>query len=154
MKISYQLNTAAHLIAGITIGLTGFFAFLMHAHIAESSGDSLPGYFPVSGGIICLLTGWNTLGNRPGFGGMASIASGLRAMIFSIMVCCALFGLYYIYLALLQGLYLDPFRALFDWFRISFEFFIGTISAEVWVIIILGGAISGRITGMANYSWR
>lgn len=154
MKRTYSTFTAPKLIAAILLGATGYFASEMHLSLAANSGSAFPYWVSNVGAICFAIIGWKSLGPRPGFGGMASIALGWRAAILALFVTCIVYGMLYQGQALLNGQYLDPFKTIFDWFRISFEFMVDTFSLPVWGILLIGGAIAGRATGTAFRHWR
>jgi hypothetical protein len=149
-----KLNTAANLIGGLLLGLTGYVAMEVHRTTQVKLGETMPFWLSLVSGGCFFVFGWNGLGHNAGFGGMRSLANGLRATLLAAMATCIVFGLIFICGQLLGGYYLDPFKTIFAWFRISFEYFIDTFSVPVWTILIIGGLISGRLTGMANWRWR
>lgn len=149
-----KLNTAANLIGGILLGLTGYIAMEVHRSTQVQLGETLPDWLSFVAAGCFFIFGWTNLGHSAGFGGMASLSRGLRSTILALMATCIVFGMIFIAGQLWSGYYLDPFKTIFDWFRISFEYFIDTFSVPVWAVLVLGGLISGRLTGMANFNWR
>jgi hypothetical protein len=149
-----NLNTSANLIGGILLGVTGYLAMEVHRMNAFELGKTLPFWLSFVGAGCFAYFGWTSLGHNPGFGEMRSLAAGLRAMILSLMASCIVFGLIFIGKQLMEGFYLNPFTTLFDWFRVSFEYFLDTFTLPVWSILLLGSLIAGRLTGLANFRWR
>lgn len=149
-----HLNTAANLIGAILLGITGYLAMEVHRSTAFELGKTVPYWLSFVTLICFAYFGWTSLGRNPGFGEMRSLAAGLRAMILALMASCIVLGAIFIAGQLMEGFYLNPFTTMFDWFRVSFEYFLDTFSIPVWSVLLLGGLIAGRLTGIANYRWR
>jgi hypothetical protein len=144
----------ANLVGGLLMALTGFIAMELHRAGSFGQGISLPYWLSYVGAFVFFIFGWISLGHNAGFGGVRSLTSGFRTMIVSLMASCIVFGLIFISGQLLAGFYLDPFKTVFAWFRVSYEYFLDTFTIPVWSVLILGSQISGRLTGIANYRWR
>jgi hypothetical protein len=154
MYRQYKLNKMANLVGGLLMAATGGIAMEVHRAGAFGQGISMPVWLSAVGAFCFFIFGWNSLGHNAGFGGTRSLTSGFRSMLLALMATCIVFGLIFISGQLLAGFYLDPFKTVFDWFRISYEYFLDTFSIPVWSVLILGSLISGRLTGIANYRWR
>lgn len=151
---TYKLNTMANLVGGLLMALTGFCAMEVHRANSFGQGVSMPFWLSLVGAFCFFIFGWNSLGHNAGFGGVRSLTSGFRAMLLALMASCIVFGLIFIGGQLLAGFYLDPFKTVFDWFRVSYEYFLDTFTIPVWAVLILGALISGRLTGIVNWRWR
>lgn len=149
-----KLNTAANLFGAILLGMTGYVALIVHRLIEFEKGNTLPIYWPYVAAVCFALLGWHSLGHNAGFGGVRSLSAGLRAMILGMMASSIMFGLIFIGAQLVAGFYINPTNTVFDWFRVSFEYFVDTFNLHVWAILLIGSLISGRLTGLANYRWR
>ena len=144
----------ANMVGAILMAITGYIAMEIHRINAFDDGSSLPYWLSYVGAVCFMFFGWNSLGHNAGFGGMKSMTSGIRTMVLALMASCIVFGLIFIAGQLLAGFYLDPFKTVFDWFRISYEYFLDTFTWPVWSVLILGALISGRLTGLAHFHWR
>jgi hypothetical protein len=149
-----KLNTMANMVGGLLMAATGFAAMEVHRAGSFGQGVSMPIWLSAVGAFVFFIFGWTTLGHNAGFGSIRSLTSGFRAMLLALMATCIVFGLIFITAQLIAGFYLDPFKTIFDWFRISYEYFLDTFTLPVWSVLILGSLISGRLTGIANYRWR
>ncbi len=146
------MPTAAKLVAGICFAIIGFLAALMFNATAETETGLGPSIL-TSAAIIGFLCGWVVLGRRPGLGGFESVASGIAAVIASLVFACILYGFSNFMSGLMHGAYASPMQALVSWLRVSVLLFVQTVTPSVWSILVLGGAIAGRLTGIANFRW-
>jgi hypothetical protein len=149
-----KLNKMANLVGGLLMALTGFIAMEIHRANSYELGVSMPYWLSYIGAFCFFIFGWISLGHNAGFGGVRSMTSAFRAMIVALMASCIIFGLIFIGGQLLAGFYLDPFKTVFAWFRVSYEYFLDTFTIPVWSALIVGSLVSGRLTGLANYHWR
>lgn len=144
----------ANVVGFVLLGLTGYAAMETQRAFGLKLGAVVPDWLSFVSAFCFGIFGWFGLGYNAGFGGFRSLVSGLRYMVLALMFTCIVFGVIFIVGQLLRGFYLDPFKTIFDWFRISFDYFIDTFNIPVWSVLVLGALISGRLTGIAAYRWR
>ena len=149
------LNTAGRLIGGILLGLLGFVAF--RAFIG--SGGTITGGIPDSAPYITaacfFVAGYRDLGGLAGLNGANAALTGLRSTVVGMLIACVVFALLLMARSFIQGQYLDPYKAVFDWIRLIFDLFIqAALSPVMLPILVIGGAISGILVAKVNYNWR
>lgn len=146
------MPTSAKLIAAICFALTAFIAASLF-NTGEVGVIGLSDYMVIGASAIGAICGWFVLGDKAGYGGFDSVFKGITAAITSLMIICILFGLNKFAVGLTNGSFGHPMDAVVSWVRFSILLFTQTFNVPVWTVIILGGALSGRITGMVNARW-
>ncbi|PIB25630.1 hypothetical protein BFP76_00380 [Amylibacter kogurei] len=146
------MPTGAKLVAAITLMIVAYIAsaVFMQSRVTELN---LMSSLLTGSAVIGFVTGWIVLGNEPGYGGIDSIAAGWRAIIVGVVVACFVYGLVVVTGTMADGGFSEPLNAVIAWIRISLTMMLRSFDPFVWVILFLGGAIAGRLTGIANKRW-
>jgi hypothetical protein len=146
------MPTAPKLIAAILLAATALIvAFVYRLGYPELTFKF--GYYLLAccvGGIV----GWFTLGQNPYFGGLNSILAGVRANAIMSVVGAIAFALVSVWTGMSDHDFSNPFQVPISLITRSVAYFSSALTVKIWTVMILGGAVSGRITGIANFHWR
>ncbi len=112
-------------------------------------------YFPLTIACIGLWQGWYVMGNRAGAGFSAAIANGLRVSVQIAFFGLLLFSLRTMFIRSAGGTYgADPFSAVVAALELYVEYFLQSLTIEIWGALFVGGIIGGIGTEMAARAWR
>ncbi len=146
------MPTAPKLIAAILLALTALIvAYTYRLGYPELTFKKE--YYILAGGVG-FVVGWYTLGQRPFFGGLDSIVAGIRANIIMAIVGAICFAFVSVWNGMGEHAFNNPFQVPISWIMRSISYFMSALTLKIWTIMVLAGAISGRLTGVANYHWR
>lgn len=146
------MPTAPKLIAAILLAATALIVAFTYQLGYPDQPFKTP-YYLLSGGIG-VIVGWFTLGQRPFFGGLDSIVAGVRAIIIMSVVGAVAFALVSVWNGMGEHAFNNPFQVPISIITRSIVYFSSALTLKIWIIMLLGGAVSGRLTGMANLHWR
>lgn len=146
------MPTAPKLIAALLMALTALIvAYTYRLGYPELTFKM--GYYILAAGVG-FLVGWYTLGQKPYFGGVDSIVAGIRANIIMAIVGAICFAFVSVWNGMGEHAFNNPFQVPISWIMRSISYFMSALTIKIWTIMVLAGAISGRLTGVANYHWR
>ncbi len=146
------MPTAPKLIAAILMALTALL-------VAYTYGLGYPEqtfkkeFYMLAGGVG-FTVGWYTLGQKPFFGGVDSMLSGIRANIIMSIVGAICFAFISVWNGMGEHAFNNPFQVPISWVMRSISYFTSALTLKIWAIMLIAGAVSGRLTGMANLRWR
>jgi hypothetical protein len=146
------MPTAPKLVAALLLALTAVLA--AYAYSLGFPTKSFKGNYYLMSAGLGFLVGWYTLGQRPYFGGLDSVVAGVRANIILAMVAAISFALVSVWNGMGDHAFNNPFQVPITWITRSIAYFVSGLTIEVWAILLLAGAVAGRLTGVANYHWR
>lgn len=146
------MPTAAKLIAGIFLGLLA--VLVAYIYQLDYPTRTFEMEFYLVSGLIGFCVGWYTLGQKAYFGGWKSIMAGIRSVVALAIVSSILFGLYHVFVGMGDHAYHNPMQVPITWIRISIAYFSSSLRVDIWSVMIIVGALAGRVTGIANWHWR
>lgn len=146
------MPTAPKMIAGIFHCLLAMLvAYIYQLDYPTSSFES--DYYIIAG-LIGFGVGWYTLGQNAYFGGWNSVLAGLRSVILLAIVASILFALYHVFMGMRDHAYYQPMQVPISWIKTSIAYFSSSLRVDIWSVMIIAGALAGRVTGIANWHWR
>ncbi len=146
------MPTAPKLIAAILLALTALIvAYAYRLGYPELTFKKE--FYMLSGGVG-LIVGWFTLGQKPYFGGVDSMVAGIRANIIMSIVGAICFAFVSVWNGMGEHAFNNPFQVPISWVMRSIGYFISALTFKIWAIMLITGAVSGRLTGVANLHWR
>ncbi len=146
------MPTAPKLIAGIILGLLA--VLVAYIYQLDYPTVSFDNSFYMISGLIGFGVGWYTLGQNSYFGGWNSVVAGVRSVVVLALVASILFGLYHVYIGMTEHAYHKPMQVPITWIRKSIAYFSSSLRVDIWGVMIVFGALAGRLTGIANWHWR
>lgn len=146
------MPTAPKLIAALLLTLTAVIVAYTYS-LGYPDQTFKRNYYMLAGGVG-FVVGWYTLGQKPYFGGVDSILAGIRAVIIMAIVAAIAFAFVSVWNGMGEHAFNNPFQVPISWITRSIANFISALTIKIWAILLLAGAISGRLTGVANLHWR
>lgn len=112
-------------------------------------------YFKITVAIIGFWQGWMVMGNRAGAGFSTGMSNGLRTSVQIAFFALAVFALREMFMRSVGGTYgANPADALTGAMELFLEYFMQTLTIQVWVVLLVGGIIGGILTEIAAKMWR
>jgi hypothetical protein len=113
-------------------------------------------YFPLTIALIGLVNGWMVIGTRAGAGLQAAIANGLRTSVQIAFFGLLLFALRRMFLRAADLAYSGSGfgAAIGDAISYFIEFFLQSLTLEIWGVLFVGGIVGGLLTEWAARAWR
>jgi hypothetical protein len=146
------MPTAPKLIAATLMGLTALLVAYTYS-LGYPEQTFKKDYYMLAGGVG-FVVGWYTLGQKPYFGGMDSIMAGIRANIIMSIVGAICFAFISVWNGMGEHAFNNPFQVPISWVMRSIAYFTSALTFKIWAILLIAGAVSGRLTGVANMHWR
>jgi len=146
------MPTAPKLIAGILLSLTAVLVAYMYTFGFPNQTFKKEYYMLAAG--VGFLVGWYTLGQKPFFGGKDSVVAGIRANIIMALVAAFSFALVSVWNGMGEHDFNNPFQVPITLITRSIAYFTAGLTVKICSIVLLTGALSGRLTGLANLHWR
>lgn len=146
------MPTAPKLIAAILLALTALIVAYTY-QLGYPDQTFKKEYYMLATGVG-FVVGWYTLGQKPYFGGLDSITAGIRANIIMSIVGAISFSFVSVWNGMGEHAFNNPFQVPISLIMRSIAYFMSALTIKIWAIMVLTGAISGRLTGVANFHWR
>jgi hypothetical protein len=146
------MPTAPKLIAATLMALTALLVAYTYS-LGYPEQTFKKDYYMLAGGVG-FVVGWYTLGQKPYFGGMDSIMAGIRANIIMSIVGAICFAFISVWNGMGEHAFNNPFQVPISWVMRSIAYFTSALTIKIWAILLIAGAVSGRLTGVANMHWR
>ncbi len=146
------MPTGAKLVGGAVFFAVAWYAALQ---VLLTLPEGTPArYFPLTIAVIGLWQGWYVMGNRAGAGFTAAIANGLRTSAQIAFFGLLLFALRTMFLRSADLRYDSPGEATIESLELFLEYFLQSLTIEIWGALFVGGIIGGIVTEMAARAWR
>ncbi|MEJ6395019.1 TrgA family protein [Gymnodinialimonas sp. 2305UL16-5] len=146
------MPTGSKLIGAITFFAVGWFAALQ---VLKTLPEGTPAtYFPLVIALIGLTQGWMLAGVRAGAGFSAAISTGLRTSLQIAFLGLALFALRTMFMRSANLRYDNPGEATIETLELFLEYFLQSLTLEIWGTLLVGGVIAGIATEFAAKAWR
>lgn len=146
------MPTAPKLIAAILLALTALIVAYTY-RLGYPDLTFKKEYYMLAGGVG-FVVGWYTLGQKPYYGGVDSIAAGIRANIIMSIVGAICFAFISVWNGMGEHAFNNPFQVPISWVTRSIAYFTSALTLKIWAIMLIAGAVAGRLTGVANLHWR
>lgn len=148
------MPTGAKLVAAIAFFAVGWYAALQVVPTFPE-GTAMT-YFPLTIALIGLVNGWMVMGKRAGEGVQLAIANGLRTSLQIVFFGLLLFSLRRMFMRAADLAYVNSGfgRAIGDALSYFLEFFMQSLTVEIWGALFVGGIVGGLLTEWAARSWR
>lgn len=149
------MPTASKLVAFICYALIAVLCGVIwwSTSIYASNAAYLYRFLPLIG-ILGGLVGWFGVGPQPHLGGFRSIALGLKGSIILVFVVAVFFAIWRIGAIMFSGGVLEPLQMFRLIIRFLFDHMMAFGVPNALFVLILGGALAGRLTGLSNKYWR
>lgn len=146
------MPTGAKLIGGLLYFAVGWYAALQ---VIPTFPEGTPmRFFPLTIACIGLWQGWYVMGNRAGAGFPAAVANGLRVSAQIAFFGLLLFALRTMFQRSANLRYDNPGAATIDTLNLFLEYFMQSLTIEIWGALFVGGIIGGLGTEFASRAWR
>ena len=104
--------------------------------------------------VIGLVNGWMVIGTRAGEGVTQAIANGLRTSVQIAFFSILYFALREMFILSARLRYSGFGEAITDATNFFLEYFLQTLTIEVWGVLFVGGIVGGLLTEWAAKAWR
>lgn len=146
------MPTGSKLVGAILFFGVGWYAALQ---VLLTLPEGTPArYFPLTIALIGLWQGWMLMGNRAGAGFVVAIANGLRTSVQIAFFGLLLFALRQMFLRSANLRYDGPGEATIDTLNLFLEYFMQSLTVEIWGALLVGGLVAGILTEIAARVWR
>lgn len=132
-----------------TIGYLG----AMQAKLTFEEGTPAT-YFNITIALIGLLQGWMVVGSRAGSGMVLAASNGLRAGAQIAFFGLLLFSLRTMFLRSMDLRYSAPGEAVTAAMELFVQYFLQSLTVNIWAVLLVGGIIGGIVTELAARAWR
>ncbi|MEJ6388835.1 TrgA family protein [Gymnodinialimonas ulvae] len=148
------MPTGSKLVGAVLFCAIGYYAALQVIPTFPE-GTSMT-YFPLVIALIGLANGWMVIGTRAGAGLNAAIANGLRTSLQIVFFGLLLFSLRRMFIRAADLAYTNSGlgHAISDALTFFMEFFIQSLTIEIWGVLFVGGIVGGLLTEWAAKTWR
>lgn len=146
------MPTGARLVGGLLFFGVGWYTALQ---VLLTVPEGTPAtYFPLTIALIGLVQGWMVIGARAGEGFGLAVANGLRTSIQIAFFGLLLFALRTMFIRSANLRYDNPGEAAFETLELFLEYFLQSLTVEVWGALFVGGVFGGLLTELAGRAWR
>ena len=146
------MPTGAKLAGGIIFFVIAF-AAAIQAKATFPEGMAAT-YFTWTIGAIGFWQGWMVMGNRAGAGFSVGISNGLRTPVQIAFFGLGLFALRTMFMRSANLRYDNPGAATTDAMALFLEYFLQSLTVEMWGVLLVGGILGGILTEFAARAWR
>lgn len=146
------MPTAAKLVGGLALALTGAIAAWIFVEL-NSDSYRIGWRFIGGNGVVGFFAGWYALGRDPGRGIFSAVFHGVRSLVFLLLGSAMLFSAIFILGNLERNNFRDPVDLPLLWIDTTFRYAWAALQQEVVIALLVGGAISGIVTWMADRRW-
>ncbi len=148
------MPTGSKLVGAVLFFAIGWYAALQVIPTFPE-GTSMT-YFPLTIALIGLVNGWMVIGTRAGAGVQTAIANGLRTSVQIAMFGLLLFSLRRMFLRAADLAYAGSGfgTAISDSISYFIEYFMQSLTIEIWGVLFVGGIVGGLLTEWAGRAWR
>lgn len=139
------------------IGAVAFFAvgWVAAQQVLLTLPEGTPArFFPLTIALIGLWQGWWVMGSRAGNGYGVAIADGLRTALQIAILGLTLFALRTMFLRSAELRYDSPGEATIAALELFLEYFMQSLTVEIWGALFIGGILGGFVTELAARAWR
>lgn len=148
------MPTGSKLVGAVLFCAIGYYAALQ---VIPTFPEGTPmTYFPLVIALIGLVNGWFVIGARAGDGINGAIANGLRTSLQILFFGLLLFALRRMFIRASDLAYTNSGfgHAIADALTFFMEFFLQSLTVEIWGVLFVGGIVGGLLTEWAARSWR
>lgn len=146
------MPTGAKLASAIIFFAIGYLG-AMQAKLTFEEGTPAT-YFNLTIAIIGFFNGWLFVGKRAGRGYFFGGANGLQAGVQIAFFGLSLFALRTMFLRSMDLRYSAPGEAVTEAMDLFLQYFLQSLTVEIWGVLLVGGIIGGLVTEMAGRAWR
>ncbi|GAB5446364.1 TrgA family protein [Gymnodinialimonas sp.] len=146
------MPTGAKLAGAIIFFAIGYVG-AMQAKLTFEEGTPAT-YFNITIAMIGLLQGWMVVGRRAGEGFVFAASNGLRAGAQIAFFGLVLFALRTMFLRSMDLRYSAPGEAATEAMELFLQYFLQSLTVEIWSVLLIGGIIGGLLTELAGRAWR
>lgn len=146
------MPTGAKLASAIIFFAIGYVG-AMQAKLTFEEGTPAT-YFNITIAMIGLLQGWMVVGRRAGEGFGLAASNGLRAGAQIAFFGLVLFALRTMFLRSMDLRYSAPGEAVTEAMELFLQYFLQSLTVEIWTVLLVGGIIGGILTEIASRAWR
>ncbi len=143
--------TAAKLIGALILALTALYS--THLFISANTTPYLRDEIYYMNTMLGFLVGWRSIGFDPGFGGMWSIVSGIRACVLLVFISAITFGAWTVAIKLEKFFIREFGDVLVQWYDATLGYFSLISDPNILLVLLIGGCLSGIGAGLANRYW-
>ena len=146
--------TFAHVVAAILFGALAWFVSEFQIEPLFPEGFD-PGRFAEVNAAVGALCGWNVMGGRAARSGVASsISLGFTTILVTVFVALFLQSFYDMIIRSLRREYDGPAEAVIAVFELLAGHLATMSTPQVWSTLLVGGIVSGIVTGFFGRIWR
>ncbi|MEX3015512.1 TrgA family protein [Gymnodinialimonas hymeniacidonis] len=146
------MPTGSKLVGAVLFFAVGWYAALQVIPTFPE-GTSMR-FFPLTIALIGLVNGWMVMGARAGDGMRAAVANGLRTSLQIAFFGLLLFSLRQMFLRSADLRYSGFGEAIGDAMSQFIEYFVQSMTIEIWGVLFVGGIVGGLLTEWAARAWR
>lgn len=146
------MPTGAKLAGGLLFFAVAYVA-AMQAKLTFEEGTPAT-YFNITIALIGLWQGWMVMGKRAGAGFSVAISNGLRTSVQIAFFGLGLFALRTMFIRSADLRYDNPGEATVETMELFLEYFLQSLTVEVWGVLLVGGLVGGILTEIASKAWR
>ena len=146
------MPTGAKLAGAILFFGIGYYGAMM-AKLTFEEGTPAT-YFNITIAFIGFFQGWMFVGKRAGRGYFFGAANGLQAGVQIAFFGLLLFALRTMFLRSADLRYSAPGEAATEAMELFLEYFLQSLTPQIWGVLLVGGIIGGLITEVAGRAWR
>ena len=143
--------TATKLVGAILLALTSLYS--THLFLSVNTTPYLGVEIYYMNTILGFLVGWRSIGFDPGFGGIWSIVSGLRACVLLVLISAITFGAWTVAIKLEKFFIREFGDVLVSWYDATIGYFGLLSDPKILLVLFIGGCLSGIGAGIANRYW-
>ncbi|MEH6360050.1 MAG: TrgA family protein [Amylibacter sp.] len=143
--------TATKLVGALLLALTSLYS--THLFLSVNTTPYLGVEIYYMNTILGFLVGWRSIGFDPGFGGIWSIVSGLRACVLLVFISAITFGAWTVAIKLEKFFIREFGDVLVSWYDATIGYFSLISDPKILLVLFIGGCLSGIGAGLANRYW-
>lgn len=146
------MPTGSKLAGGILFFGVAYLA-AMQAKLTFEEGTPAT-YFNITIAMIGLWQGWMVMGRRAGAGMSVAISNGMRTSAQIAFFGLVLFALRTMFLRSANLRYSAPGEAVTEAMELFLEYFLQSLTVNIWGVLIVGAIVGGALTELAAKAWR